>query len=215
MSLLSILLVVDVTAGVVLGIVYLCTVWEARRRIGGTSTTLDPVQPAIVVPALSWEAEETTTGQRGLVVLPGPPDPNPDSDSPDDEADDDTEPEPETCAEVRDEWSGFPWFDARSCWGCERACKASRFHPYQGSNIGAEIRGACASRSRARAEEPYHAGFAPAGIKRQVGTEPSTSVASLWSSTCEACGRLVRRTLAGLEPSAVPMARVADAECPF
>lgn len=226
MGILSILLVVDVTAGIILGILYLCTIWEARRRVRVPILALVSFRSQIVAPEPSGEVEKpikaepatteqldlavpvVSTVQLNLATLPESHD--------DDDEDTEPEPEPETCEEVRDEWSGYPWYDSRACWGCEKGCKASKYHPYQGSNIGAEIRAAGYSHAHGAPEEPYHAGFAPSGRRAQVGIEPSTSVGKLWESTCEACGRLVRRVQAGLEPvRSATVAVAAATEVPF
>lgn len=104
------------------------------------------------------------------------------------------------------EWAGFPWFDDRSCWGCDRECSRRAFRPYAGTNIGAEIRGAGASQARARADEPYSCDVVTPH-HGQNGGRRSTSVDALWDASCEECGRLVRRVEAGWEP--VPGSTVA------
>ncbi len=115
------------------------------------------------------------------------------------------------------EWSGYPWYDERTCWGCEKSCKRRSFRPYAGMNIGAEIRVASVERARKDKENPYHSGFAPRAHRGQVGVEPSTTVEKLWDWTCEQCGRFLRRVAAGLEPAPLaPVVGATDAEeCPF
>lgn len=103
------------------------------------------------------------------------------------------------------------WYDSRSCWGCSKHCKASAFKPY-GYNVGADVRGASAARSRVAAEQPYHAGFAPSERQAQVGREPATSVASLWSDLCERCGAWMR---AGCPRSESAVVVAADESVPF
>ena len=149
------------------------------------------------------------------------PDDDPDLGDVDDDEDEDAEDDDETAAAhdvdpLDAEWAGFPWFDDRSCWGCDRSCKRRAFRPYAGTNIGAEIRGAAASRARARADEPYSS-VTDTPTRGQNGARRSTSVDAMWDDSCEACGRLVRRVEAGLEP--VPGSTVAvesgAVECPF
>jgi hypothetical protein len=102
------------------------------------------------------------------------------------------------------------WWDDRSCWGCERACKASSFKPY-GYNVGADVRGAGAARARVAAGQPYHAGFAPSEHHAQVGRDSATSVAALWSDLCERCGEWMR---AGC-PRDAAVVVAADESVPF
>lgn len=120
------------------------------------------------------------------------------------------------CDDLASECSDFPWWDDSRCWGCDKSCKRRAFRPYSGGNIGAEIRGAGAQRSRNRAEEPYNdAAHTPR--KRQVGRTCSGDVDRLWSDWCETCGELVRRVLSGEEPApGAAVVAVAEADdCPF
>ncbi len=207
MTALQILLVVDVTVGVVLGIAYLLTWcesrWTSRRNVHGTNHTTVDARPVRVV--------DDDRGQLGLVVVqpsdlpPAPavdapaPDPDDDCDSADD---DDTDPDR---SELR-----AAWYDSRSCWGCAKRCKASSFKPY-GFNIGADVRGACAARARVATEQPYHAGFAPSERHAQSGVDGATSVASLWSDLCQRCGEWMRSG-GSVQPAVVV---AADDSSPF
>ncbi len=118
-----------------------------------------------------------------------------------------------------DEWDGYPWFDSRSCWGCDRSCKRRAFRPYAGCNIGAEIRGASAARARVEADQPYSAGLTATSTRTAPpDTRRSTDVDALWDHQCEECGRLARRSTCGLEPvrdSAVAVESGAEESAPF
>jgi len=117
------------------------------------------------------------------------------------------------------EAAGFPWWDDRSCWGCDKSCKRSKFHPYSGGNIGADVRGASAARARVAADDPYSAGLVATSTRTAPpDTRRSTSVDALWDDSCEACGRHVRRVDAGLEPvrdSGVALEPCAEEMAPF
>lgn len=112
--------------------------------------------------------------------------------------------------------SCFPWWDSRTCWGCEKGCKFRKFNPYGHTNIGAEIRGASAARARADRESPglYHAGFAP---ETPRGTGKGIDKAGLWDRLCEDCGTWIRAGSPAFPsgPSVVDGLDAAVDGCPF
>jgi hypothetical protein len=104
------------------------------------------------------------------------------------------------------------WYDDRTCWGCSKGCKASKFRPY-GCNIGAEVRAGYAARTRAQSDLPYHAGFAPGTRHAQVDGERATSVSAMWSDLCQRCGEWMRSGGRAVERSSGRA--VVMEECPF
>ena len=160
--------------------------WEVQSRDESAGVP-SPVRPSDPPPAPVVDAPAT--------------DPTDDDDC-DDADDEDTDPNGPALRAA--------WYDSRSCWGCAKHCKASAFHPY-GYNVGADVRGACAARARASADNPYHAGFAPSAHHAQEGVESATSVASLWADLCQRCGEWVRSG-AAVQPAVVV---AADETCPF
>ncbi len=115
------------------------------------------------------------------------------------------------------EWSGFPWYDDRACWGCDKTCKRRAFRPYAGMNIGAEIRAAGLAHALGDAGDVYHAGFAPRTTGAQSGRPQSCEVSELWEHLCTECGRYVRRVALGLDvaPAGDLAVPVDAADCPF
>ena len=122
------------------------------------------------------------------------------------------ETEPETDDETEETIDDSQWWDHAKCWGCPAGCKRRNFKPYAGQNIGAEIRGASASRARADRESPgaYHGGFAP---ESQTHRENRSTVDDLWSDYCQRCGEIVRERMSG--PSVVDGLDVVVEGSPF